>query len=101
MRDPKGNLLKVPHMGWNGLMDVKDHPVLRGLNPESEFYFVHSYYPVPSQEDSVLARTEYSIRFPSIVGVRNLIAVQFHVEKSGKPGLKLLSNFCKWDGTWT
>lgn len=91
--------LKVPHMGWNGLLKIKDHPLLKGLNPASEFYFVHSYYPVPLDPETVLAKSEYGIEFASIVGTRNLMAVQFHVEKSGIPGLDILSNFCNWNGT--
>lgn len=90
--------LKIPHMGWNGLDLLKDHPVLRGVRPEDEFYFVHSYYPMPASGDHVMATTDYGIRFPSVIGTGNLIATQFHVEKSGAPGLRILENFCQWDG---
>lgn len=90
--------LKIPHMGWNSL-DVKSgHPVLAGIKPGDEFYFVHSYYPAPSRPECVLAETVYGIRFSSVVGTRNLIAMQFHLEKSGPAGLKVLRNFCNWDG---
>ncbi len=98
MKEEDGSRCKVPHMGWNGLRDIKSHPVLRGIHQDSEFYFVHSYYPVPSDDGVVLARTKYGIEFASIIGKKNLIAVQFHVEKSGRPGLQILSNFSKWDG---
>jgi glutamine amidotransferase len=90
--------LKIPHMGWNGLRPIKRHPVLSGIEPEDEFYFVHSYYLMPASETDVIGTTEYGIRFPSVIGKRNLIAMQFHLEKSGPPGLKILKNFCDWDG---
>ena len=90
--------LKIPHMGWNGLRLIKGHPVLSGIGPEDEFYFVHSYYLMPASDTHVIGTTEYGIRFPSVIGNRNLIAIQFHLEKSGAPGLKILKNFCHWDG---
>ncbi|HQA83142.1 MAG TPA: imidazole glycerol phosphate synthase subunit HisH, partial [Syntrophales bacterium] len=65
---------------------------------EAEFYFVHTYYPDPSETDHVIGRTEYGLTFCSAVAVRNLVAVQFHPEKSGVPGLKILENFCAWGG---
>ncbi len=92
------NRLKIPHMGWNGLNVKTHHPVLDGINAEDEFYFVHSYYPNPSGSECVLARTDYGIMFPSVVGTRNLVAMQFHPEKSGPAGLRILRNFCTWDG---
>ena len=93
---------KVPHMGWNQVRFAPGagaHPVLRGIPDGSEFYFVHSYYPVPADRGQVLAETEYGAPFASILGRANLVACQFHVEKSGKWGLQLLKNFCAWDGT--
>ncbi len=90
--------LKIPHMGWNGLRLIKRHPVLSGIKPEDEFYFVHSYYPMPAFDAHVIGTTEYGIRFPSVIGNRNLIAMQFHLEKSGAFGLRILKNFCHWDG---
>ena len=90
--------LKVPHMGWNGVTLTKQHPLFEGVEPESEFYFVHAYYPVPESSSSVLGETDYGIRFASVLQSRNLVAVQFHLEKSGRPGLKILSNFCRWNG---
>jgi imidazole glycerol-phosphate synthase subunit HisH len=91
--------LKIPHMGWNSLTLKKAaHPVLAGVKPEDEFYFVHSYYPSPRNAECVLAETVYGIRFSSVVGTRNLIAMQFHLEKSGTAGLRILRNFCNWDG---
>jgi len=95
-----GERLKVPHMGWNRLTLRRPHPVLAGLAPDHEFYFVHSYYPVPTSEDTVLATTRHGIEFASVVASGPLVACQFHPEKSGEPGLKLLANFCRWDGRW-
>jgi len=92
-----GDTLKVPHMGWNRVRLIKGHPVFRDITPEHEFYFVHSYVPVPDSEDSIIGITEYGISFASVVGQRNLVAVQFHPEKSGPIGLTVLKNFCEWD----
>jgi glutamine amidotransferase len=88
--------LKVPHMGWNGVDRVRKHPVLAGVPAAAEFYFVHSYYPVAGEEESVIGTTEYGIRFASIVGRANIIAMQFHPEKSGRYGLRILENFLRW-----
>ena len=93
-----GQRLKVPHMGWNRVRFVRDHPLLDGLDPDHEFYFVHSYYPVPTDSDLSLGRTDYGMTFTSVVARQNLVAVQFHLEKSGRPGLRILDNFCKWGG---
>ncbi|MCD6560275.1 MAG: imidazole glycerol phosphate synthase subunit HisH [Deltaproteobacteria bacterium] len=90
--------LKIPHMGWNGVRLIKNHPVLEGLMPADEFYFVHSYYTLPASNQYVIAMTEHGIEFPSIIGNNNLIAMQFHPEKSGNSGLRILKNFCTWDG---
>ena len=94
-----GRKLKVPHMGWNGVALKAQHPLFDGVDPESEFYFVHAYYPVPESPNTVLGETDYGIRFASVLNSKNLVAVQFHLEKSGRPGLKILSNFCRWSGT--
>lgn len=96
MVDEDGKKLKVPHMGWNGVELKRDHPLFEGVAPESEFYFVHSYYASPRESAAVLGETDYGSRFASVIAEKNLLAVQFHVEKSGRPGLKILSNFCKW-----
>jgi imidazole glycerol-phosphate synthase subunit HisH len=95
-----GERLKIPHMGWNRVSFLQDdHPVFGGLPDEAEFYFVHSYYPAPEDEAWVAGWTDYGIRFCSAVARENLVAVQFHPEKSGRPGLALLANFCRWRGT--
>jgi glutamine amidotransferase len=83
-------------MGWNRIRIRQDHPLLSGVGLEDEFYFVHSYYPEPDESSCVLATTEYGIAFASVVGHRNLVATQFHLEKSGRPGLRMLHNFCTW-----
>jgi len=90
-----GGDLKVPHIGWNELRVVQDHPVLRGLDGEA-FYFVHSYYPVPEATGDLLGETDYGGRFCSAAGRDNLVAVQFHPEKSSGAGLKLYENFLVW-----
>ncbi len=89
---------KVPHMGWNQVDYVRNHPVLAGIPTGADFYFVHSYFPKPGGSH-VIAETGYAgVAFPSIIGKDNLIACQFHVEKSGPVGLRLLRNFAQWDG---
>ncbi len=90
--------LKIPHMGWNRIKVLRDHPVLRGAAPEEEFYFVHSFYPQPEDPESVIAECEYGSPFPAVIGRANLIAAQFHPEKSGPAGLRILRNFVEWNG---
>lgn len=85
--------LKVPHMGWNRVDVTMDHPVLRGIPSGSYFYFVHSYYVDPDDPSLVACRTSYGIGFAAAVGRGNLLAVQFHPEKSQGAGLAVLSNF--------
>jgi glutamine amidotransferase len=95
--DRRGGRLKVPHMGWNGVQLKYSHPVFKDVDPKSEFYFVHAYYPAPANSDAVLGETEYGYPFASVLTSKTLLAVQFHPEKSGRPGLKILSNFCSWE----
>lgn len=89
-----GRKLKVPHMGWNQLRVTKEHPVLAGLDGEA-FYFVHSYYPQPENGD-LLGTSEYGGEFCAVAGRENLIATQFHPEKSSRAGLALYENFLSW-----
>jgi len=96
LRDANGKRLKIPQMGWNRVQPVKDHPVLAGLKETDEFYFVHGFYPEPAHSEHIVGTTHYGIHFASIVGYRNILATQFHLEKSGRPGLALLNNFCRW-----
>jgi len=99
MSSESGKALKIPHMGWNRIHVKNAHPLLKGLHPESEFYFVHGFYPDPLDPACIVATTNYGICFASIIGFKNLFATQFHLEKSGKPGLKILDNFCRWRPT--
>lgn len=98
LRDSNGRKLKVPHMGWNRVNMKDSHPIFEGVTKDSEFYFVHSYYPAPESQNTVLGETSYGITFASVIGLDNLVAMQFHPEKSGRPGLKILENFCNWSG---
>jgi len=88
--------LKVPHMGWNKVNWIKPHPVFEGLDPDYEYYFVHSYFGIPENKDVICGITFYGINFVSAIAYKNLVAVQFHPEKSGKPGLQILKQFCEW-----
>jgi imidazole glycerol-phosphate synthase subunit HisH len=98
LRDEKGERLKIPHMGWNEVIFTREHSVFANVPPGSEFYFVHSYYPEPSDSESIVGTTHYGITFSSAVARKNLVAVQFHPEKSGPPGLQILQDFCRWNG---
>lgn len=85
--------VKRPHMGWNRVDLKYEHPVFNGVNSGSYFYFVHSYYADPNDRDIVLGTTEYGVQFSSVIAIDNLIATQFHPEKSGTLGLRLYDNF--------
>ena len=88
--------LKVPHMGWNKVNWIKPHPVFEGLDVDYEYYFVHSYFGIPEDKNVICGITFYGINFVSAIAYKNLVAVQFHPEKSGKPGLQILKQFCEW-----
>jgi glutamine amidotransferase len=100
--------VKIPHMGWNQVDFTRAHPVLAGIPSGADFYFVHSYYPalenastgnVAANAAVALGETEYAgVTFPAIYARGNVVACQFHTEKSGPVGLRLLRNFCSWDG---
>jgi glutamine amidotransferase len=98
-RLPDGDGLVLPHVGWSTVKFRLPHPVLQGLKPGRDFYFVHSYALHTDHEDEFLGETEYGTPFASIVAKANVIGFQFHPEKSQANGLKLLENFCYWDGT--
>ena len=87
------NSVKVPHMGWNTLRIVKQNELLEGVKDESYVYFVHSLYPVPLDKDLVCTETDYGTTFASAVASKNVFGTQFHPEKSGDVGLKILKNF--------
>ena len=88
-----GGVLKVPHMGWNAVEVLTDHPVLEGIPSGTYFYFVHSYYAVPGEPGIAACRAVYGIPFAAAAGMGNRLAVQFHPEKSQSAGLRLLGNF--------
>ena len=88
--------LKVPHMGWNSVDLRAGHPMLAGISQGNYFYFVHSYYAAPADETGVAGVTEYSVPFCSVYARENLVATQFHPEKSGDAGLRLYRNFVDW-----
>jgi glutamine amidotransferase len=92
-----GDRLKVPHMGWNRVYQSNNHPIWDGLEDGSRFYFVHSYYAVPKEKVFITAEAEYGVRFTCAVSRDNIFAVQFHPEKSHSSGLRLLSNFLRWN----
>lgn len=88
-----GEVLKVPHMGWNAIRICKNTPVLAGIGEGAHFYFVHSYYPIPTDSEIVATTTEYGVPFVSSVSQGKLYACQFHPEKSQSAGLRVLENF--------
>ena len=88
--------LKVPHMGWNSVSQKGQHPMWAGVPDESYFYFLHSYYPNPEDESSVIGETEYGVTFASVLARDNIVATQFHPEKSGATGLRMYGNFLSW-----
>jgi glutamine amidotransferase len=89
------NSVKVPHMGWNTLRIVKQNEILVGVDDEAYVYFVHSLYPVPIDKEIVCAQTDYGATFTSAIAAKNVYGTQFHPEKSGDTGLKILKNFAK------
>ena len=89
----EGPALKIPHMGWNSVALSNDHPALCGIDSGSYFYFVHSFYADPSERDGVIGTTEYGLPFCSVYAKDNVVATQFHPEKSGPVGLRVYRNF--------
>ena len=96
MTDPS---LKVPHMGWNAVNVVRDHPLLEGIEAGDEFYFVHAYYPEPADQSAICASSTYEREFCCALSRRNYFATQFHPEKSGRVGQRLLATFAGWNGS--
>ena len=92
----KSTGLKIPHMGWNEVMQVRPHALWNGIADGSRFYFVHSYYPEPADRSMTAGTCAYGISFTCAVARDNIFAVQFHPEKSQNSGLQLLSNFVQW-----
>ncbi len=91
-----GGVLKVPHMGWNQVVQLMPHPVWQDISDGARFYFVHSYYADALERESQSGETEYGLRFTCAVARDNIFAVQFHPEKSQMAGLQLLRNFVNW-----
>lgn len=90
--------LKIPHMGWNNVNQVQSHPMWHGIENNSRFYFVHSYYVDPADAALAAGTTDYGINFVSVIARENVFAAQFHPEKSAHDGLQLLKNFAQWNG---
>jgi glutamine amidotransferase len=95
---PGGERLKVPHMGWSPVHQVRAHPLWAGIEDGARFYFAHSYYPAPDDTSLTAGTAEYPAPFTCAVARANIFAVQFHPEKSHDAGLALLANFVRWDG---
>jgi len=98
MSDSDGVRLKVPHMGWSPVARTGEHPLWRGVDDGTRFYFAHSYYPVPDDAAVTAATVAYPSAFTCAIARANIFAVQFHPEKSHRAGLQLLSNFVAWNG---
>ncbi|MEQ1599041.1 MAG: imidazole glycerol phosphate synthase subunit HisH [Methylotenera sp.] len=94
--DKNGVKLKVPHMGWNQVYQVKSHPLWANIQDATRFYHVHSYYAIPQNSMVTAGGTAYPNRFTSVIARDNIFATQFHVEKSAQAGLQLLNNFVNW-----
>jgi glutamine amidotransferase len=93
-----GERLKVPHMGWNQVSQVRAHPLWQGIEDGTRFYFVHSYYVHAADRQLVTGSVQYGVSADAALARDNLFAVQFHPEKSHTAGLKLLRNFLEWNG---
>ena len=87
---------KVPHMGWNVVRQRQQHPIVAGIADGARFYFVHSYSVMPDDRRMTVGATRYGREFAAIVAAGNIVATQFHAEKSGRWGLRLLANFLSW-----
>jgi glutamine amidotransferase len=92
---PSDPSLKIPHMGWNEVVQERPHALWEGIADRSRFYFVHSYYPQPAERALTAASCDYGTRFTCAVARDNIFAVQFHPEKSGAPGSSVLQNFLR------
>lgn len=96
VKGENGLPLKIPHMGWSCVEQTTDHPLWQGIDQNSRFYFVHSYFVAPEDQELIAAETDYGQKFTSAIARENLFAVQFHPEKSADAGLQLLENFVNW-----
>jgi glutamine amidotransferase len=91
-----GSRFKVPQMGWNRVRQLRSHPVWEGIDDDAYFYFVHSYYVDPVDPAAAIGETDYGAPFCSAVARDNIVATQFHPEKSAAAGLRLYKNFVHW-----
>ena len=98
LTDAAGERLKVPHMGWNEVHQTRPHTLWQGIDDNSRFYFVHSYFVQAEDESLVTGVSDYGRDFHSVLSRGNVFAAQFHPEKSGEAGLQLLKNFLNWNG---
>jgi glutamine amidotransferase len=98
MIDPRGERLKVPHMGWSPVHQARAHPLWKGIEQGTRFYFAHSFHPVPDDPALTAATSDYPTPFTCAIARANIFATQFHPEKSQRAGLSLLANFVAWDG---
>src|SRR6056297_132487 len=99
LNDKEGQRLKVPHMGWNEVRQVRDHPLWAGIADGTRVYFVQRYYARAKERALVAGAVDYGVSIDAALSRDNLFAVQFHPEKSHTAGLRLLKNFLEWDGT--
>lgn len=94
----RGDGLRVPHVGWNVLNMTRSHPIFESVKEGRDFYFVHSYAAVCEDENDLLGSTEYGGPVTAVIGRANVVGIQFHPEKSQVNGLRMIENFCNWDG---
>ena len=99
LHDQKKERLKVPHMGWNEVVQIKTHPLWSNIQDQSRFYFVHSYYVDVTDSSLIAGETTYGKKFAAAFSKNNVFATQFHPEKSAQAGLQLFKNFLSWNGT--
>ncbi|WP_407275886.1 imidazole glycerol phosphate synthase subunit HisH [Halothiobacillus sp. DCM-1] len=96
--DAAGNALKVPHMGWNGIRQTRAHPLWHGIADDARFYFVHSYFCTPVDAGLTVGQTVYGLTYTAALAAGFVFAIQAHPEKSADDGLRLLTNFTRWQG---
>ena len=94
--NPKDKSFKIPHMGWNTLNIESEHPVLNRIHNGDHVYFVHSFQMILKKQEQRLAHTDYGTDITAVVGKDNMVGLQFHPEKSGQTGLKMIENFLSW-----
>ena len=96
LKSARGDTLKVPHMGWNQVHQVSEHPLWKDIEQDERFYFVHSYYVEAARQSDIAATTTHGVEFSAALHHDNIFATQFHPEKSQHAGLQLYRNFLNW-----